>query len=59
MLQNMEINTLTGSISAKESHPCLQYSMYDGVVRRVSINNVRIESVGSAGQTGFTYQALV
>ena len=37
----------------------LLYCVYDGATRRDSVSNVGIESVGSAGQAGFTYQALV
>ena len=35
------------------------YSIYDGVIRRNPVSDVRIESIGSAGQVGFNYQALV
>ena len=31
--------------------------IYDAVTRRVPISNVGIESIGSAGQAGFTYHA--
>ena len=47
---------LTRSISAKKP---LLYSTYDGVAHRAPINNVEIESVGSAGQAGSSYEALV
>ena len=43
-------------ISIKKS---LIYGTYDGIIWRDPVNNVGIESVGSAGQTSFTYQALV
>ena len=56
MLCNVDINTLIGNKSEKKS---LRYSTYDGVACRAPISNVGIENVGLAGQTGYTYQALV
>ena len=56
MLCSIDIHTVTGNISAKKF---LLYSIYDGVTRRSPISNVGIESVDSADQAGFNYQALV
>ena len=57
MLYNIDINTSTSNISAKGKILALQY------IRRRRpqglIINVGIENVGSAGQAGFTYQAIV
>ena len=57
MLYSIDINTLTGSITANEKilALCINYD----VIRRDPISNVGIESVGSTGQGGFTNQALV
>ena len=58
MLYCININTLTGSISALEKN--LRFIAYTTAPSKKStVSNVGIESIGSAGQAGFTYQALV
>ena len=47
----------TQHISIRKTY--LLYSIYDGVTHRVAMSKVGIETVGSAGQDGFTYQVLV
>ena len=37
----------------------LPYSIYDAVTRKAPVSNVGIESVGLAGQAGYSYQVLV
>ena len=38
---------------------CALCITYDSITRSAPISNVEIESIGLAGQAGFTYQALV
>ena len=58
MLYSIDINSLIGSIPAKEKKSLL-YSTCAGIVFSVPISNVGIENAGSAGQVFFIYWALV
>ena len=57
MMQSINIKTITASYQPKKKF--LLCSIYDNVTERVSISNVRIESVGSADQDGHIYQVRV
>ena len=58
LLQSIDINTLIGSISAKEKHSC--YIVYTTISPAEPQSELSgFENIGSAAQAGFTYQALV